>query len=434
MKLLLMILIGALAALLANRRIAVFNDGIRPLVAENVEGRLDQKTLILSSFSMSIVLLIGFGLPFSLTVNILLIHTLLLGTDIIGLLIPRGKWGETITVIIGGAYGAAINLTMEFIHNSINYLPINMISSLEMTGTPVIYVFIAIPSIAVALQFGIGKGLLTFVASFLARQTTMWVYENYEISIEGSFNKFSPESSALLTGMIFILVFSIYQNKAKSDVKDVGLKMSELFGHRIEGIQKNILYFMILGGLIAAATNHFIMAGDPISLQLLAEDKTIEAGLVSVIKALAFLPLMVGTAITTGVYGPVGLSFIFAAGMFLPNEWIAGIFGSLLIMIELKLLRVLANFLDSFPKAREIGENIRTAMVKVIEITFLIGSATASNDMVPGLGIFLFCSIYILNEVAGRPINRMAVGPIGVLVIGLLVSLFYFFGFISLPY
>ena len=44
--------IGALAAFLTNRGIAVFNDGLRPVMPEFVEGRMTRKELAATAFAM----------------------------------------------------------------------------------------------------------------------------------------------------------------------------------------------------------------------------------------------------------------------------------------------------------------------------------------------------------------------------------------------
>ena len=45
METLFVVLIGMVAAILANRNIAVFNDGLRPIVSEHTEGRLNRREL-----------------------------------------------------------------------------------------------------------------------------------------------------------------------------------------------------------------------------------------------------------------------------------------------------------------------------------------------------------------------------------------------------
>ena len=48
MDMIIVALVGAMAAVLANRGIAVFNDGLRPIVPEHIEGRLSRRELALT--------------------------------------------------------------------------------------------------------------------------------------------------------------------------------------------------------------------------------------------------------------------------------------------------------------------------------------------------------------------------------------------------
>lgn len=63
MEMILVMLVGAVAAVLANRGIAVFNDGLRPIMPEHIEGRMDRRSLALTSLAMSFGLVLGFGIP-----------------------------------------------------------------------------------------------------------------------------------------------------------------------------------------------------------------------------------------------------------------------------------------------------------------------------------------------------------------------------------
>ncbi len=91
MQYLVVALLGALAAILSNAGIAVFNDGFRAIVPEYLEGRMDKKALAATSFAISFGLVIGFGIPVSIAASIILIHSILLGTDIIGSFCPSSS-------------------------------------------------------------------------------------------------------------------------------------------------------------------------------------------------------------------------------------------------------------------------------------------------------------------------------------------------------
>ena len=53
--------IGAMSSILANKNVAVYNDGFRPVYAEYFNGRMDRKSLAATSFAVSFGLIVGFG-------------------------------------------------------------------------------------------------------------------------------------------------------------------------------------------------------------------------------------------------------------------------------------------------------------------------------------------------------------------------------------
>ncbi|EZP78205.1 hypothetical protein H839_05684 [Parageobacillus genomosp. 1] len=429
LEVILMMCIGALAAVMANMGIAVFNDGLRPIVPENLEGRMSRRELGVTAFAMSFGLVIGFGIPISIAGSIILIHSILLGTDIIGLIFKRGKFTTPITGVLGALYGAGIYYGLKAVVDAFKLLPLNFVDGFNKVGEPVVVSFMVFPAIAVALQFGIKKGIITFLVAALSRQIIVFMNTEKIIKIGGSPITLSPEGIALIVGMIFLLVYAM---REKSTEKNLST-LATLFTDRVTRIKKHSWVLMISGGLIAAATNLLLIAGDPISLNLLSDGKISEGGIASLAKAFGFVPLIASTAIATGVYGPVGFTFVFAVGIFSPNPIVAAILGAIIILAEIFLLTKLAAVLDRFPGIRASGENIRTAMTRVLEVALLVGGANAANTIVPGFGFFAIAGFYLLNEVAGRPIVRMAVGPIGAIAVGIIGNLFVLLGLYTPP-
>ncbi|MEG6573617.1 YhfT family protein [Caldibacillus debilis] len=429
METLFVVLIGAIAAVLANRNIAVFNDGLRPIVSEHIEGRLKRRELALTAFAMSFGLVIGFGIPFTLTASIILIHSILLGTDIIGLVTPKNKWGTPAVALIGGLYGWGLVVGLEGFVKLFKHLPLNFLDPLGQVGTPVVVTFMAFPALAVAMQFSVKKGVITFVTAAIARQLAVFINESGVFKIGGNAVTLNQEGIALIVGMIFLFAYAM---KEKAD-EGSGVDLASVFSEKVISIKKNVVYLVIIGALIAGATNLVLMAGDPISLNLLAEGKKTDAGIAAVARAIGFIPLIASTAIATGVYSPVGFTFIFVVGLFSPNVWVAVILGGLVIFIEVMLLSVVARFLDKYPGIRKSGENIRNAMTKLLEVALLIGGANASNMIAPGFGFFFIAGFYLLNEAAGRPIVRMAVGPVGAIAVGIIANILVALGIMSVP-
>jgi hypothetical protein len=429
MEMAFIILIGAIAAILANRSIAVFNDGLRPIVSEHVEGRMTRRDLGFTAFAMSFGLVIGFGIPFTLSASIILVHSILLGTDIIGLMTPKNKWGTPLAALIGGAYGAGLLVGLDGFVKLFDYLPLNFLEAMGGVGAPVVVTFMAFPALAVAMQFSVKKGVITFIVAALVRQLAVWLNGTEVLNFSGTPVVLNQEGMALIAGMIFLVVFAM---KEKAE-EGAGVNLAAIFSDKVAKIRKNVVFFMVIGGLIAAATNLAIMAGDPISLQLLADGKGSEAGLAAAARALGFIPLVASTAIVTGVYSPVGFTLIFVVGFFAPNVWVALVIGAIIIALEVLLLSSIAKFLDKYPGIRNSGENIRGAMTKLLEVALLIGGANAANTIAPGFGFFFIAGFYLLNEIAGRPIVRMAVGPVGAIAVGIIANILVALGLMVIP-
>ena len=184
----------------------------------------------------------------------------------------------------------------------------------------------AFPALAVALQFSVKKGVLTFITSAIIRQLAVWLNESGAISFGDTAVTLNQEGMALITGMIFLITYAIRQ---KPDGEGSSIDSASVFSERVNRIKKHVIYFMIMG-LIAAATNLLIMAGDPISLNLLADGKVTDAAIAAGARALGFIPLVAST-IATGVYSPVGFTIIFVVGLLVPNVWIAAILGTITV-------------------------------------------------------------------------------------------------------
>lgn len=415
MKMLLTAVVSALAAVMANRGIAVFNDGLRPIMPEHLEGRMTRAELAATSFAMSFGLVIGFGIPFSLTSTIILIHSIFLGTDIIGTFSPDGKKGAIIAGVVGAAYGIGLVTGLEVIVNVFQKLPVNIMDSLGAVGTPIVAAFAVFPALATAYQFGVKKGLLNLALSILARQLTVLIGA---IKIGSATVTLNPEGMALIVGMLVLIIYA-----AREKGEENGVDLASVFGERVQRIRANIIILMLMGGLVAAATSYGIIAGDPISLNLAGEGNFVDAGLAALARGIGFIPLIASTAIATGVYGPVGMTLVFAVGLFIRIPILAFVVGAVVIGVEVLLLEKLGTSLDKYPGIRNAGDNIRNAMSKLLEIALLVGGMNAANAIAPGLGFFVVAGLYILNEIAGTPVVRMAVGPIAAILVGILANL-----------
>lgn len=409
---------GALASMLANKGIAVFNDGFRPIVPEYFEGRMDRKALAATSFAISFGLVIGFGIPTSIAASITLIHCMFLATDIIGTTCPDSGTGLAIAGLLGAVYGVALLFGLQAIIDLFAMLPINFLGSLGMVSTPITVAFAVFPVITVGLQFGFKKGVMTGIFSLVVRQ----VIEMYgKISIGDAIIVLNKDGMALLAGMIVMIILAV---RDKEDADNVNEQLAMFFVEKVNRIRKNWILLAMMGGLVSATTSLAIVAGDPISLNLLAGGKNSEAALAAFARAIGFVPLVATTAIATGVYAPAGMTFVFVIGLAIANPLVAFILGAACMVTEVFLLNFIAKGLDKFPGVRRCSDNIRTAMGRVMDVALLVGGMMAAQAMAPGFGLFVVVGLYCLNKISKKPIIvDMAIGPVGAILTGLLINL-----------
>lgn len=421
MKYIVSILVSSLASLLANRGVAVFNDGLRPIFPEYLEGRLDRKSLFATSFALSFGLVIGYGIPFSLTSSIILIHSILLGTDIIGVMFKPDKKGAVFSIIFGGIYGLLITLGLNNVISLFEKLPVNFLPSLSKVGSPIVTAFAVFPALVIGYQYSFKKGILSFFIIVLVRQVIQ-IYGKF--SINNSNVILNPDGMALLIGMSIMLVFAIKDKRYSENVNSNQMLLN-IFSERIKRIKKNMLILALMGGLIASAVSLGLIAGDPISLNLLSKKKISEAGFVALARTLGFIPLIATTAIATGVYAPTGMTFVFVLGIFVKNPFISFVAGFIIIILEIMALESIAKLFDKFPGIRACGDQVRTCMSKVLELALIGGSLLAAGEMASGIGYIFVIGLYTLNKTSKKPFMDIAMGPIAAIILGILINILY---------
>ncbi|MDX7986105.1 hypothetical protein FE392_01975 [Xenorhabdus sp. 12] len=423
--------IGAIAAMMANRGIAVFHDGLRPLLPEYLEGRMSRKALAATSFALSIGLVVGFGIPFSLTAPIVLVHSLLLGTDMIGIWCANSRRGYIASGIIGALYAIALLAGLRSVVELFAMLPVNFTDDLKKVGDPIVACFALFPAMVVGYQYGYRKGLMVMFTALVGYLGTKAIGP---LSFGGMIEKpvsVDPNGAALLLSMIAMFYFAMRERPAQSkEQKGANEVLVGLFSTRIERIQKNKWLLILCGGLTAsAATMSFsLLAEGPVSLQLMAQGEQTNALLVALARAIGFIPLVGTTAIATGVYSPNGMKFVFVAGLATNNPWIAFIAGGITMFIEIQLLAKIAIWLDKYPGVKACSGHIRTAITKMLEVALLVGAMIASNAILPGMGFMIVAGIYLLNRTSKRPLVEMAIGPIATIAVGILANVLFLLG------
>lgn len=416
-----------ITAYLSHMGMAVFHDGIRPVIPKYIEGRMHRSEMASVAFGLSVGFIASVGIGNALATNLLNPWLLFLATDIIGIASPK-KW---LAPIFGALWGLLCLTGIGGINAVLTGLPVDLITAMGGVGTYVVTGFALFPIIAIIMQFGFKTGVVTAVIVVLFRFAGP------------RFSSISADSWTMMVGVIALVALCIWKdsrNKEKSETEDLNI-----FSERISRIKKNLPFLMIAGALIAVACNVHVFAGSDVSMfdlsKAYAMDNSSEAAALiktvatnEFMRGLSFIPLIATTAITTGVYGVAGFTFIYVAGYLCPNPIFAAIAGAVIIFVEVMLLGFIGKFLGNFPSMRDASDNIRSAMNTCVEFALLIGSISACCTMGASTsagaagGFIIGGCIYLVNEMTGRKIMRMAIGPIAAIATGIILNLTYLIG------
>ena len=342
-----------------------------------------------------------------------------------------GAWSPNkwVALIIGGAYGALCAFGTSFINSAFTALPYNFLNDLTQISSPALPVFCMFPAVAIASQFGAKKGITTGVI-----EAVVYIF----CTVVGAVNLGSisvslyPYTFAMLAGMICLLVYSI-QGSKNSESLENDSETENLFTKNANRIKSNWVYLCIQGALNALGIHVLAQAYQPyvLSSAVLAGNMgTFELAMIGVI--IAFIPLIVSTALATGVYQAVGLTTVMLVGCLAPTWWLAPIFGFVAEFAEIQLLGLLGKGLSKFPELSKCGDYIRDAMVSCIGLALVAGSFLAANATWGAVGLMIVGGFFVLNDVTGQRIPKSAVGPLAAVAVGILFNIMIFLGFVAL--
>ena len=465
------VLLSGITAFLANRNIACFNDGVRPLIGQKKQGSLKYRTLAGMSFAMSIGYVIGF-IPFSIAQNILIMHTVLLGSEMIGLLFKKDLKYSITSTIIAMAYGTFIFWGLNALRiaiDKITYPGFGWNLGMIVDGAfP--FIFAMFPVIALIIQSGWKKGSISAIISILT----------YILIARFGWTdaKLYPMAITLLVGTTILFGFSIYdhlqmkkQNSDSKKVDESDIKDTfKIFVNNAEEIKQNKWWFVLSGSITSMAVASFA-AAPLVSMALqttsLKQGDVVSALIADTTWVIGFLPLVILTALLTGVYSPVGLTAVFVWGdlakiigasivqstnsetSYLIGIFLAGAIGGLSLFVEIYLLKLIAKVLLKIPGIQKVSESMRQGIAQTINYAFLMGGFIAAFLMgqsvaallpvsmaglgfwLPSMGAGLVILIVLLNSLTKKlKISEIAIGPLGALLVGILFNIIYFMSLI----
>lgn len=430
----LVIVVCAFAALIANMALAVFNDGARPFMLDYIQGRSTRLATATIVFGLSAGFIFGLGAPMALSSGVLNPWLVFLPVEILGLLAPW-RWLATVA---GAAWGAVCAFGLTAANTIAHGLPVDFITALQQISTPILWLFAIFPVVAIARQFGWVRGVITFVAELAIVLVSMLLLPDV-----------FPGSLALALGIVMLMTFAIvHDRRAKRDkAAELATKSeeeraahaeqqqamdeasSQLFGPSAERLRKNVVWFALLGGLVCALSASGIFGGGEATSFLVAEGSFAEAAQVDFLRAFGFVPLIATTALASGAYAMAGFTFVYPVGYLmhaLPLPIALGgsfVAGAIIMVLEVLLLSVIGKWLQRWPTVRDSADHIRNAITESLGLAILVGSLMAANAMGGGVGLAIVGGLYLLNEALGRPVVRLAAGPAAVILGGVLLNL-----------
>jgi hypothetical protein len=412
-----LVAIAAWASLLSHLCISNFNDGARPVFPELMEGRMSRTEFAVVVTGMGVGWVMA-GFNQWLGTGLIACHLILIATDCIGAWSPN----KYVALGLGAAYGLLCALGTQAIGAFFNGLPYNFLNDLTNITGPVLPIFCMYPAIAIAGQFGAKQGIVsavitgivyivcTVVGSVKIGATTMALY---------------PYTFAMLAGMICLVVNAVKASKNSGSVETTS-EEENLFTKNAERIKSNWVYLCIQGALNALGIKILAQAYQPVILASAITEGNMSIFYLAMIGVIfAFIPLIVSTALATGVYQAVGLTAVMLVGALVPDSvwFLAPVAGFAVEFIEIQLLGLLGKALSKFPELTKCGDHIRDAMISCTTLALTIGAFMAGNATWGAVGLMMVGGFYTLNEVTGQRVPKSAVGPLAAVAVGLLYNL-----------
>lgn len=428
MQFIVVMCLTALTALAAHLGKAVFHDGIRPILPEVIEARMNRRELASIASGLSFGFIVSVGISFAFSFQMLNPWLLFLPTDILGILATR--WW--IALVLGAAWGAIALFGLAGVLSLATMLPIDIIDPLSQLNVGFLVAVAVFPLVAIMNQFGWKRALSSAVIVLVTRQS-LALYTDSGIFIQ--------VAMTTIVSVLFLVGFVLHKAWTQRRDLDVDEQEEELEQRiHLKRIVKGLPLFMAIGGCVAIATNLGLFTGSDAAIPYLqnawsAGEATTRGGwlqsaaVIDIIRLLSFMPLIVTTALATGVYGVMGLMFVLPIGYLSPNPVVAGLLGAVVVCLEIAAISKISTCLQRYQMIRETSDYFRSAMNTMIEIGLLIGGALAVFQMessTAGLGLMLYILLYAANEGLGRPVMRLAFGPVAAIVVGLALNILYF--------
>jgi hypothetical protein len=385
-------LLGALAAVAANRSIGVYHDGLRTSIPELASGEQTRPQLARYAYGISIGFLVAYALPYSAVTGIVIIHIICLGADVIGVGLRR----LPIAAIAAFGYGAVCAGLADALAAGISELP-RVPTDMHLLWLPLIYAVPFMPALAASYQFGTGVGVLATGAT-----AGVWLVVN--VLAEDAVLAGPLPGGAVAFAVVGMAVLVKAWRVPTESTPDLAF-----FSDKISRIRGNWWFLLPVAAVVAITGSQGWVAGDPVQLAMLAGDEKGLAALAAIFAVVGLFPVQGMTGLVSGVWNVDGYpDWFLAAGYLSANPLIAGVAGAVLMTVELATLRGAAIVLTRRPGVPSLGHAVRDAMDVMGTTAVLAGAVLAAMATAGPLGAVAVVAAHGVNEAKGQPIMPIA--------------------------
>jgi hypothetical protein len=434
--------IGGLSAVLANRGLSIFHDGLRPTIPAVRSGEISRHQISRTSFTLAWGFFWAFGIPYTLGFVIPLVYMIFMLTDWIGVSAPADhsvRWyrsnvairGVAQALVVGALYGAVTAVALHFVAIGMRHLPVQMANPAALITAPGLGAFFLFAVLTSAYHFGMRPGLVGAAAASL----TWFVASGLGLA--------QPPSWALGAAFIVLLAQLVRQIRSRhcehaaaampswaleaDQVEEESEDERAFLRQQVRRIWGGIVPIVVLSALVGAAYNWGLLATEPIAGGLYAAGLAVPAFLVMLAWMFAFVPMKFTTAAMTGCMA-TGTFLDAGIAVLMPNPLVAALAVGALRILEVAALLPVVRLLEQFPSIREVADVMRTAIFHVMEIGFLAGGAIVAMHFAGTWGAALVVGMWWLNSRVNSPIMPMSVGAIGALLAGGMANILHIFG------
>lgn len=390
----LMSALAAASVIAAHAGAAVYQDGLRTSVPELWQGGRDRRALAAFAWTINIGFIVAYALPYSLATGIIVIHIILLSTDVIGLRFER----RAIAVLVAALFAVTTTVLVDACVSLLRAFD-PFAGALDELFAPLAWTFPLLAAVTIASVHGLRRGALAAIAT-----AALWRVADLAI-IGGSLTTpFSITGGAIaLAVMTIALGISTVIHRAPP-VTDLSI-----YAEGTRRITRSWPLLVAPPILIAMAGSQGWLAGEPVQLVLLALGNPFAAAVVAIFSTLAFIPMIGMSGLLSGVWNQDGYpDWYLGVGYLARHPILAALGGLVLIVLEIVSLHRLGAFLNTHPEVHTVGSAARDALDTIPTYSILAGSVIAATGLAGPIGAFAVVGAFALNDAKGRPVMPLA--------------------------